>query len=246
MPHSQLPSDFQTALDKSVAKLKSSLGENLHSLVLYGSSVRGGFDPASSNLNLLIILQASTGNAHRVIREALKGKTPIEPFVVELGEIDRASRVFALKFLSIKRDYKVLHGVDPLVDLDIPHDLLVIFTEQELRNLRMRMVRSYITAGPRHRHYHQRLTHQSSRILIVLSDCLRCAKVEIPRNLPDRIPVFEKLFATDVSILHDLLKLKHSPSPLTEDRAFDFHSRLVKLLRAALAWIESQYPGLPL
>ncbi len=246
MSHCQLPPEFQAALDRSTGKLKNSLGENLHSLILYGSSVRGGFDPVSSNLNLLIVLQASTGNAHRVIREALKGKIPLEPFVVELGEMDRACRVFALKFLSIKRDYEILHGADPLGDLNIPHDLLVMLTEQELRNLRMRMVRSYITAGPRHRHYHRLLIHQSSRILIVLSDCLRCAQVEIPRNLPDRIPIFGNLFATDVSILHDLLNLKHSPSPLTENLALDFHSRLVKLLCAALAWIESQYPTLPL
>lgn len=246
MPYNQLPSNFQSALDVSVDKLKDGLGENLHSLILYGSAVRGDFESVTSDLNLLIILEASTGFAHRAIREALKGKIPMEPFIVELGGMERAVRVFALKFLSIKRDYSVLHGADPLGNLEVTDELLIMLTEQELRNLRMRMVRSYVTAGPQHKNYHQILIHQASRIFIVLSDCLRCAKVEIPHDLPDRIPVFEKLFETDVSVLRDLLTLKHSPVPLTEDGSFEYHSRLITLLGSVLDWVESQCPVLPL
>ena len=109
------------------------------------------------------------------------------------------------------------------------------------------MVNAYITAGPKHRRYHELLVHQASRILIVLSDCLRCAgRAEMPHNLPDRIPIFEELFATDVSVLRKMLALKHDPKPLTEATAFEFHSGLVKLLGAALKWMEEKCPTLPL
>lgn len=241
-----LPPKFNDAIDIASSKLEKHLGENLHSLVLYGSSVRGGIDPESSNVNLLIILNVSTAHAHKAIRESLKSKVPIEPFVVELGGMHRATRVFALKFLSIRRDYRVLKGVDPLQDLAVSQDLRVLLTEQELRNLRMRFVRSYITAGPAHRRYHELLIHQSSRILIVLSDCLRCIDADIPHNLPDRIPVFEKLFEIDVSILRDLLRVKQSHEVLNENAAFEFHSRLVKLFSGVLNWMEKQWPELPL
>ena len=39
--------------------------------------------------------------------------------VLAVKEIGRSFRAFAIKFLSIRRDYRVLHGADPLQDLTI-------------------------------------------------------------------------------------------------------------------------------
>ncbi len=158
----------------------------------------------------------------------------------------RAGRVFALKFMSIQRDYAVLSGTDPFETFSVSQELLVMLTEQELRNLRMRLTRTYVTAGPQHRRYRQLLAHQSSRILISLSDCLRCARMDMPQSLPERIPVFEKLFEADVQILRDLLELRQREGELSEEEAFDFHVRLVRLLKAALAWMEKEWGKLPL
>ena len=51
-----LPRETQEALDRAVAALTKTLGANLHSLVLYGSAVRGNLVPKVSDLNLLILL----------------------------------------------------------------------------------------------------------------------------------------------------------------------------------------------
>ena len=245
-PKSHLPANLQSELSQCVSRLEKALGENLHSLVLYGSSVRGGYDPGASDINLLIVLEASTAHAHRAIREALASEAPFEPFIVEWGEMPRAGRVFALKFMSIQRDYTLLSGTDPFAEFSVSQDLLVMLTEQELRNLRMRLTRAYVTAGPQHRRYRQLLAHQSSRILISLSDCLRCARMDMPQSLPDRIPLFEKLFDADVQILRDLLELRQREGELSEDEAFECHIGLVRLLKSALAWMEKEWGDLPL
>jgi hypothetical protein len=47
-------------LDEFVAKLKAAAGDNLVSVVLYGSAVTGEYDPEFSNINLLCFVRESS------------------------------------------------------------------------------------------------------------------------------------------------------------------------------------------
>jgi hypothetical protein len=44
-------------LKKMLTDLEESLGERLHSVVLYGSTARGDYEKASSDLNLIVVLE---------------------------------------------------------------------------------------------------------------------------------------------------------------------------------------------
>lgn len=237
---------FQKALDDAVDHLKRNLQENLYALVLYGSAVRGGLDPETSDLNLLIVLEASTAAAHKAIREVTGGPVSIEPFIVERGGMPRAMRVFALKFLSIQRNYQVLHGADPLRDLQVPSELSLLLAEQELRNLRMRTVHTFVTASRPPTRYRSYLLHNRSRILIVLSDVLRCGGIAVPRLLPERIPVFAQAFAVEESPLQRLMVLEGQSRNWTDQQALELHGGLMTVFGGALAWMEQRWPKLPL
>src|SRR5688572_11881374 len=97
--------------DRAVRALIQGLGENLHSCILYGSAVRGDLLPRTSDVNLLIVLEHSTPDAHRLIAEIIRGGAErVQPFVLGRRGLERSQRVFAIKFRSIKRNYRVLHG----------------------------------------------------------------------------------------------------------------------------------------
>ena len=241
-----LPPAFQRTLDRAVTFLTNNLGENLHSLMLYGSAVRGNVTARGSDLNLLIVLEASVADAHEVISEITAGPGPINPMVIERRALQRAKRVFALKFLSIRRDYRVLHGADPLADLEVTSDLLVLLCEQELRNLRMRVVRAYVMAGAKSAVYMQFLTRNIARIFIVLSDTARCAEVDIPHDLDKRLPVFAETFQADVAVLETLLQHKRQPMRMSRAQVHDLHARLLNLFQHSIDWIERRWPTPPL
>ncbi len=204
----RLTPKYQRALDGAVSLLKSGLGRNLHSLLLYGSGARGGIVPPTSDLNLLVVLEASTADAHDVISRITRKSVSIDPMVIERSAMARATRVFALKFLSIKRDHVVLHGTNPLVDLDVAPDVMVLLSEQELRNMRMRLVHTYVMAGHRGDLYLKYLARNTARFFITFSDIVRCAGTELPHDLADRLPILAETIGTDVSVLDDLLKLE--------------------------------------
>ena len=114
-----LPPAFKRTIEHATGSLIDNLHENLASLVLYGSAVRGNVDARSSDINLFILLHQSTPEAHRVIAELAGGTPRIDPMVLPTNAMQRAMRVFALKFLSMRRNYVVLAGSDPLRDLGV-------------------------------------------------------------------------------------------------------------------------------
>jgi hypothetical protein len=239
-----LPPETQAALDLAAGALKKTLGENLHSLVLYGSAVRGNLLPKVSDLNLLIILEESTPEAHAAIAGAIRGPVRIEPFILGRALLARSLQAFAVKFLSIRRNYRVLHGADPFANLTIDESLARFLCEQQLRNVRLRCVRAFVVLGDDRPRYSGFLARMTSAIFTSLAEGLRRTGLEIPRAFEERIPLFEKSFGADASVLRTLIELKASARTLSVDETKQVHARLFKLLDAAVRWMEAQWPSL--
>lgn len=239
-----LPRETQEALDRAVDALKRSLGENLHSLVLYGSAVRGNLVPKVSDLNLLILLEESTPDAHGAIAEAIRGPVRIEPLILGRALLARSLQAFAIKFLSIRRNYRVLHGTDPFANLQVNESLARFLCEQQARNLRLRCVRAFVVLGHDRPRYSAFLSRLSSAFFTDLAEGLRRVGIEVPRSFEERIPLFSKTFGADASILRRLVELKSSPRTLSADEVKEFHSGLFKVLDGAVRWMEAQWPSL--
>ena len=103
----ELPAEYQTIIDSICKRLPALLGENLYSCILYGSAVRGNVVPNVSDINILIVLNESTPDAHLAITDCIEGDVEIDPFIITRKGMERSFKVFAIKFRSIKRNYKV-------------------------------------------------------------------------------------------------------------------------------------------
>lgn len=241
---SQLDSAVQQKLDGFVERLRRQLGENLASCVLYGSAVRGDFTPGVSDINVLIILQESTPEAHAVVGELARGSQPlvIEPLVMGRKGLERSVQSFLSKFLSIRRNYKLLAGTDVLKDIPVDQRIWRFVCEQSLRNLRLRMKYSFMKASPQQ--FGKTLAARTPSVFVILSDVLRSAGKDVPHDFNARIPLFEESFSCNADVLSALLKLKTAPRDLTKEEAFDLHARLHRLLNDAIAWMEAQWPTL--
>lgn len=239
-----LPQETQAALDRATAALTRTLGANLHSLVLYGSAVRGNLVAKVSDLNLLILLEESTPGAHVAIAEAIRGPVRIEPFILGCALLSRSLQAFAVKFLSIRRNYRVLHGADPFSGLIVDEFLARFLCEQAVRNVRLRCVRSFVVFGHDRPRYSAYLSKMTSSIFTDLAESLRRVGMEIPRQYEERIPAFERAFGADASVLKDLLAFKAEARTLSASEARDVHARLFSLLDAAVRWMEGQWPPL--
>jgi len=123
-------------LDEFVSRIRPAAGENLQSVILYGSAAAGDFNPEFSNLNLLCLLYETSFAKLSAIAPVVewwhRQKHPA-PLVMTQDELDRSADVFSIELLDIQRHHRVLFGDDTLTGLRIPMHLHRAQVEYELR-----------------------------------------------------------------------------------------------------------------
>ncbi|HKS11005.1 MAG TPA: nucleotidyltransferase domain-containing protein [Pyrinomonadaceae bacterium] len=140
----------QQALNGLVEDLRATHGENLASVVLYGSAAAGDDTELQSDYNLLIALNRITPEdlrqAQAPMREwqRLGHQLPVY-FTVE--ELSDAADVFPIEFHQMAKARVVLYGHDPfeyaqLSDANLRHQ-----AEYELRSKLIQLRRHYIPAS---------------------------------------------------------------------------------------------------
>jgi hypothetical protein len=231
---------LEPLLDKAISALRERLGANLYSCCLYGSAVRGNFIDGISDINLLIILNESNPAAHQAVSDAIGAEGQIDPFILGRAGFERSARAFASKFASIKRNYRVLHGADPLAELRIDPELERFLCEQALRNLRLRLVFAFVT---RHRNktYQRFITRSVTPLFVQFSEALRLQGTTVPKEFEPRIPLLEKQFGIDGAVLRDLLALKQDSQRLAENELVAWHQRLFPVVDTVVKWVEANW-----
>lgn len=220
-------------------QFRDSLGDNLYSLIQYGSSVKADA-PNPSGINLLIVLNRSTPEAHAAIRLILLNNPEIEPFVMGKRGLDRTIQSFAVKFLSISRHYKLLEGQDILENLNISLAHERFLAEQALRNLRLKIIHCFVTRGPT-TNYVRFIRSLTTSIIIDISEVLRCEQLMVPDKYFDRVAALSQHFDYDVDILRRIIDLKNSPRSLSKSEVENLHRNLFILLDNTLLYIENHW-----
>ncbi len=123
-------------IDEFVQRLQNAAGGNLQSVVLYGSAASGEFDPELSDVNLLCILRNTSFPSLQAVAPVIhwwNRRQDSLPLFMTREELERSTDVFAIEFLDMRRQYRVLFGDDVLKDLEIPMQLHRVQVEYEIR-----------------------------------------------------------------------------------------------------------------
>jgi hypothetical protein len=137
-------------LDGLVVRLREAAGENLESIILYGSAATSDFRPGHSDLNVFCVLRDASFAALQAIGPVAhwweKQKQPA-PLTMTAAEMERAADVFAIEWLDMREHHRVLHGSDVLADLQIPMRLHRFQVEYELREKLVLLRQAFLLAG---------------------------------------------------------------------------------------------------
>jgi predicted nucleotidyltransferase len=140
----------QEALNGLIADLRATHGDNLASVVLYGSAAAGDHIELRSDYNLLIALNRITPEdlrqAQAPMREWQRLGHPL-PVYFTVEELSDAADVFPIEFHQMANARIVLFGKDPFEFVQLSDDNLRHQTEYELRSKLIQLRRLYIPAS---------------------------------------------------------------------------------------------------
>src|SRR5262245_34851217 len=140
----------QEALNGLVGDLRATHGDNLASVVLYGSAASGDHIELRSDYNLLIALNRITPEDLRLsqapMREWQRLGHPL-PVYFTVEELSDAGDVFPIEFHQMANARIVLYGKDPFEVVKLSDANLRHQTEYELRSKLIQLRRLYIPAS---------------------------------------------------------------------------------------------------
>src|SRR5882724_7644509 len=214
-------------LDQLVEDLRSAHGDNLASIVLYGSVAAGDQIELRSDHNLLIALNQIAADDLRLSETAMRdwhnlGQPLPVYFTVE--ELKRAADVFPIEFLQMEKARRVLYGRDPFEFVEISSANLRHQTEYELRTKLIQLRRLYIPASTSVEKLSALMSDSLASFAALFRAVLILHGQEPPVSKSDTVRATVRLLGLDESCFDKLLELRSKSKTLTEAEANNIFS----------------------
>ncbi len=126
----------EETIQEFVRRAREGAGDNLESIVLYGSAANGSYDPEFSDLNFLCVFRdTSFENLSKLAPFAKwwsEQKQPA-PLITTRAELEATTDVFTIELIDIQHNHRLLFGPNVIASLTIPLRLHRLQVEYELR-----------------------------------------------------------------------------------------------------------------
>lgn len=230
--------DPNSLIEEVKRALLTRLDGNLVSLVLYGSAVRGKFNPETSDLNLLMLIKDLNTSSQIVISEILMKYPRVNPMIVESSEFQRSAQLFRLKFQSIHRHCRVLHGENPFVGFeDSLPDAFAI--EQSLVNSKLKLTRMFVLLSSQKKPLTQLLRNMIPGVITQASYPLRIEKKPVANDFTSRISQLESFYSISLPKLTQMLTIEEKSSQFDLVTCMSVQDELRSLINRSIEKIRS-------
>jgi hypothetical protein len=216
------------ALRELVDDLRATHGENLASVVLYGSAAAGDEVEVRSDYNLLIALNRITPEDLRMaqapMREWQRLGHPL-PVYFTVEELSDAADVFPIEFHQMANARVVLFGHDPFEFVQLSTENLRHQTEYELRSKLIQLRRLYIPASVSIEKMCDLMSDSLSSFAALFRAVLLLFGNEAPVAKPEVVRATTRLLKLDPSPFEKIFELRHDGNlPSSEKQANDLFS----------------------
>jgi len=171
-----MAADKKLGQEEFARRVESALGDNIVSLVLFGSAARGTHVEGRSDINLLLIVQdASVAALHAatpVVAEWARGGQP-PPLIFSEAEWRASTDVFPIEIEDMRDAHRVLAGRDPLDGVVTTRNHLRFELEHEVRGKVLRLRTEYAAAAADGKTLGRLLVHSAGTFFVLFRAVLR-------------------------------------------------------------------------
>jgi len=226
----------QEALSGLIDDLRATHGENLASVVLYGSAAAGDHIELRSDYNLLIALNRITPEDLRLaqapMREWQRLGHPL-PVYFTVEELSDAGDVFPIEFHQMANARIVLYGKDPFEFVKLSDANLRHQTEYELRSKLIQLRRLYIPASVSIEKLCDLMSDSLASFAALFRAVLLLHGQQAPVAKPDCVRATARLLRLDVTPFERIFEFRANDNfPGSENEANDiFGAYLLQIER---------------
>ncbi|MGA9882570.1 MAG: nucleotidyltransferase domain-containing protein [Candidatus Acidiferrales bacterium] len=193
---------MESKLAELVNRLQEAAGENLQSVVLFGSAVVGEFYAEHSDLNILCLVDRTSsvdlGQLHPAIAWWLGEGNPA-PLVFTYAELTRSAHLSAIEMFDIKTYHRILFGPDWLEKFQPPLQLHRLQVERQLHRERLNLRQAILAAPQKPKVYFEIMLSSVSRFCTLFRHAVMAAGEPPPQTKRESIAAMAAWTGADPS-----------------------------------------------
>jgi predicted nucleotidyltransferase len=234
----KLAERYKKILWKLTQGLKDVYGEELVSLILYGSAVSGEFVDKLSDLNLLVLLKNTDLELLKRSSKLVKKFKMVNTVFLTEEYIAGSLDIFPIEFLDIQENYFLLSGKDVLKDIRVDISNLRLQCEQELKAKLLKLRQAYVLLNDNKAALRGVLFMSFTSILHILRNVLRLKGRRPPYLKPEVIKDLGSEFKLDILVWAKILSAKNKEVKLAGREVEQLFIRFVKDLESIVAIVD--------
>jgi len=232
-----LSSRARSIISDYASMVQDSLGENLVSLILFGSAAGEDFIEGKSDINTVVILGDIRTPDLNIMTEILKKfarKGLATPLMFERHHIKNSLDTFPIEFTDMKRKHILLYGEDPFDTANIEIKNLRYQCEREFKSLLVNLRRGFLLTEGKRENIERLLENSLSSVIAACRGLIWIANQTPPANISDLLAALGDLYRSDTSAIDRVWRLRKGQSGATAmlEALFDDYTNNIESLAA--------------
>lgn len=194
-----------------ISDYKELYGDDLVSIILYGSATGQDYRPGKSDINFMIVL-SETGierldQAFSIVKKWQKKNVAIPLFLTE-SYVKTSMDVFPIEYLNFQRNYALVFGKDILKDLSFDPKFIRLQCEREIKGKLLILREGFLETSGKRKALKELISQSIPAFIAIFEALLSLKEKDVPKEKRETIRTTCKAFELDASVYERLLDVK--------------------------------------
>jgi hypothetical protein len=225
--------------------IKEAAGNNLMSVVLYGSAAGEGYSNRYSDFNIMVLLEAAGIEELKKIAPLIRRWTSTgnpAPLLMTREGVSRSTDIFPLEFLDIRHRHITLLGDDPIAELEFSTANLRLELEREMKGKYLHLRSAYLQSGGGVRHLQPLLARSIPVFFVFFRGVLWMMGRTAPYGAEELIRDICQVTGADEVVFRRVWALRADPHAEPLEHLESLTGRYLEELNKVVMYID-QYQG---
>ena len=222
------PQDIFVPLTQDYSKV---FGNELVSLILYGSAAGGHYIRGKSDINLLVVLTAAGMDKLADVLDTVqswKKRRVAVPLIMTRDFISSSLDSYPIEFLNMKNNHILIYGENILNSLNFKPEDLRLQIERELRGKLILLTQGYLEAQGKARLLKKLIANSFTAFISIFNALLYLKQEKAPRQRRDTIKEVGNLFAVDAAVFTTCADIKEGKDQLSGEEVGNVFYKYVR------------------
>jgi predicted nucleotidyltransferase len=194
-----------------ISDYKGLFGDDLVSIILYGSATGKDYRPGESDINFMIVLTEAgierMDRAFDTVKKWRKRNVAMPLFLTETY-VETSLDVFPIEYLNFQRNHIRVHGKDILSNLSFNPEFIRLQCEREIKGKLLLLREAYLETADKGKSLKKVIGQSLGAFVAIFEALLYLKDLELPKEKLGIIRATAGAFELDADVFERLLEVK--------------------------------------